>query len=668
MLSRPIARRTVLLGGAALALPPLWRPARAAALPVLDFRFTQSALPPGIRFKRASAALVENAGGLLVSAAIDEPRFAREPGTGKAIGLLIEGGATNYARQAGALYDHVWQPKGAASIAAAPEIAAPDGGKGAARIHLHQQKGELGIIGSAGPVGARQLCCLSVYLKRGGAGDAWALNVYDFGTYHGQFTRQTLAEAWQRATVPIRWSAADAGNKLINLAAFRPEAAPDEFDEAFAWGCQLELGRGATSLIPTGTEPAERAPDIVEFDAAKLSRRAGVLRLELPRGGVRGGTLLDTENAERDGIRLAFNDSGWLTARIGGATLAGTVDATADTIVELAWDPGGATLSGGSGDRLRRYAYGKTAPVACGESARLLARLDGTAPLNAVLGALSLAEPTGELPAITTAATVPSFVPAGYRLVFGDDFTDADVARINENATGGRPGAPAWRSRYRHDRFEVINQEKQIYMDRNFRGKADHALGVQPFAIRNGVLTITADRADPVAVSPSILNFKYTSGCITSELTHWQTYGYFEMRARLPLGKGFFPAFWLLPKRDVWPPEIDIFEASGARPDAVHLGVLFDKPHVAERWIENVISIADGFHVYGLEWTEQELVWSFDGQPVWHRPNDGIAEDMYILANLALGNRDPKFIPDPDETTPFPGHFEIDYIRAYQRD
>ena len=96
--------------------------------------------------------------------------------------------------------------------------------------------------------------------------------------------------------------------------------------------------------------------------------------------------------------------------------------------------------------------------------------------------------------------------------------------------------------------------------------------------------------------------------------------------------------------------------------------MLFDKPHVAERWIENVISIADGFHVYGLEWTEQELVWSFDGQPVWRRPNDGIAEDMYILANLALGNRDPKFIPDPDETTPFPGHFEIDYIRAYQRD
>jgi hypothetical protein len=388
----PLARRTLLLGGAAgLALAPLaWRPVRADGQPLLDFRFTQG-LPRGIRFGRNSTALAETAGGLLTTAAVDEPRFAREKGTDRVTGLLIEGIAMNYARHAGALYDHVWQPKGSASIAAAFEVKAPDGGAGTARIHLHQQKGELGIIGSAGPVGAGRLCCLSVYLKRGGAGAAWALNIYDFATYHGQFARQTLAEDWQRAIVPIRWSATDAGSKLINLAAGRPEAAADEFVEAFAWGCQFELGGSATSLILTDGEPAERAADIVEFDAAPLTRRTGVLRIELPRGGLRGGTVLDTETAGRDGIRLGYNDSGWLEAQIGGTALAGTVDATGDTVIELAWDPGGATLSGGSGDRLHRYADGKTGPVDCGRRARLLARLDGTAPLNTVLGALSLA-------------------------------------------------------------------------------------------------------------------------------------------------------------------------------------------------------------------------------------------------------------------------------------
>ena len=145
-----------------------------------------------------------------------------------------------------------------------------------------------------------------------------------------------------------------------------------------------------------------------------------------------------------------------------------------------------------------------------------------------------------------------------------------------------------------------------------------------------------------------------------------QKYGWFEIRCRIPGGKGFWPAFWLLPATRKWPPEIDIFEGAGTRPGAVHMGVLIAKGQVADKWIEDVINVGDGFHVYGLEWTREQLTWLLDGKPVWRQPN-GINEDMYILANLALGSRDPKFIPDPDDTTPFPGRFEIDYIRAYRK-
>jgi beta-glucanase (GH16 family) len=256
------------------------------------------------------------------------------------------------------------------------------------------------------------------------------------------------------------------------------------------------------------------------------------------------------------------------------------------------------------------------------------------------------------------------FAPPGYRLVFADDFDDPSVLRINENATGGRPGAPAWRSRYRHDRFTIINQEKQIYVDPGFEGTANRPLGVQPFSISGGILAISADRADPARVRPFVHGMAYTSGCITSELTFWRTYGYYEMRARLPLGKGFFPAFWLLPKRVAWPPEIDVFEASGVRPDDVHVGVLGPEGHGSNTWIKGVIGIADGFHAYGLEWSREHITWSLDGHEVWRQPN-AINEDMYVLANLAVGNRDPNFIPDPDTSTPFPGRFEIDYIRVY---
>ena len=272
----------------------------------------------------------------------------------------------------------------------------------------------------------------------------------------------------------------------------------------------------------------------------------------------------------------------------------------------------------------------------------------------------------GYFSARALAAAAPSFVPPGYRPVFADEFDDPDVSRINENAVGGRLGAPAWRSRYRHDRFTVINQEKQIYVDRDFRGTGDHPLGVQPFSIQDSVLTISANRADPGTVRSFLHGAAYTSGCITSELTFWRTYGYYEMRARLPLGKGFWPAFWLLSKRVAWPPEIDVLEGSGTRPRDVHVGVLWAPGQTAGTWIEGQLSVADGFHVYGLEWSHDFLAWTFDGREVWRRPNF-IHEDMYVLANLALGSHDPKWIPDPDASTPFPGRFEIDYVRVHAK-
>jgi len=129
--------------------------------------------------------------------------------------------------------------------------------------------------------------------------------------------------------------------------------------------------------------------------------------------------------------------------------------------------------------------------------------------------------PTPVQAAPAGASSKSGFVPAGYRLTFGDDFDDNDVSRFNENAVGGRPGAPAWRSRYRHDRSTVINGEKQVYVDSAYRGSSASPLGLQPFSIASGVLTISAT---PVAerVASFVGKQRYVSGCITTELTHWQ--------------------------------------------------------------------------------------------------------------------------------------------------
>ena len=184
------------------------------------------------------------------------------------------------------------------------------------------------------------------------------------------------------------------------------------------------------------------------------------------------------------------------------------------------------------------------------------------------------------------------------------------------------------------------------------------------------MLRIRADRADSVRVSPYIWNYRYTSGCISSELTHWQTYGYFEMRARLPRGKGYWPAFWLLPKRNAWPPEIDILEASGTRPYGVRSGVL-EKPRTASTpvaaWVDQFVDVSDGFHRYALDWTPENIIFYVDGVKTFEYGAHNIHEDMYMLINLALGSHDPNWIPDPDDTTPFPGFMEVDYVHAYRR-
>jgi beta-glucanase (GH16 family) len=184
------------------------------------------------------------------------------------------------------------------------------------------------------------------------------------------------------------------------------------------------------------------------------------------------------------------------------------------------------------------------------------------------------------------------------------------------------------------------------------------------------VLSISAQRADPERVAPFLWGHRFTSGCISSELRHWQRYGYFEMRARLPRGKGFWPAFWLLPKDSHWPPEIDVFEASGMRPFAFRPAFLPPRGSRQRNygcWMRQLVAIDQGFHVYGLEWTADDLKFSVDGQPCYQSGAHDIHEDMYLLANLALGSHDPNWIPDPDASTPFPGRFEIDYIRAYRR-
>lgn len=260
------------------------------------------------------------------------------------------------------------------------------------------------------------------------------------------------------------------------------------------------------------------------------------------------------------------------------------------------------------------------------------------------------------------AATKPlTETPDGRPLVltFADEF---DAFQRFRNGRG------VWRTWLRDgsgapltERTLQSNKELQLYVDPDWRPGGGPPIGVSPFRVRDGLLEI---RAEPVseALAPRLQGYRYTSGMITTQPSFSQRYGYFEMRAKLPRGKGVWPAFWLLPADLSWPPEIDVMESVGDP------GVVYTTYH--SKAVEKPVGgrehrvDPDAFHTYAVAWDPEHIAWFIDGREVRRERTPGdMHKPMYMLANIAIGG---DWAGEPDRTTPFPARMMIDYIRAYR--
>lgn len=280
------------------------------------------------------------------------------------------------------------------------------------------------------------------------------------------------------------------------------------------------------------------------------------------------------------------------------------------------------------------------------------------------LGAVSAME-RQEPPRVAYPGPPPGF---GLRPSFAEEFdgTALDPARwetsFRQASSGGDNIA---------NRTLVGNRERQLYLDPAFAG-----LGIQPFAVAGGLLSITARplpaeslrvlRAHMAHLSPRdragpIKDVRYSSGVITTRGSFCQTYGYVEVRARLPAGQGLWPAFWLLPADGSWPPEIDVMEVLGHDRGTAY-STVHSKQH-AKQGSGIAIADPDAFHRYGALWLPDRIDFFVDGVKRFtaRTPMDA-HKPMYLLANLAVGGFWPG---DPDPSTAFPARMEIDYIRAW---
>lgn len=189
----------------------------------------------------------------------------------------------------------------------------------------------------------------------------------------------------------------------------------------------------------------------------------------------------------------------------------------------------------------------------------------------------------------------------------------------------------------------------------------------------------------------------YTSArLVTRGKAAWR-YGKFEIRARLPLGQGTWPAIWMLPEESAygaWPRsgEIDLMEAvnlgvacsdcASGREDRVLGTIHFGDHPPANRFLSTSATLTaavDGFHIYGFEWTPVLMQWTVDGRVYairrlgeWSTPGsrDALApfdRPFHLILNLAIGGhlaeeRNAKGV-DPNG---FPKRMDIDWVRIWQ--
>lgn len=253
----------------------------------------------------------------------------------------------------------------------------------------------------------------------------------------------------------------------------------------------------------------------------------------------------------------------------------------------------------------------------------------------------------------------------GLHLVFQDEF---DSLSLNTGTAAS--ASNTWKTTFiGGERNAGGVGELERYVDPDYKGTSTQSLGINPFSIDNGVLTIAARPADAEDL-PYLYGYKYTSGLLTTEKSFTQTYGYFEMRAEMPAEKGLHPAFWLLPTDRTWPPELDVVESSGDAPyffsNAVHTT---DRGAFNPFVKENSVSpdITQGFHTYAMDWTAQTISFYFDNILTYQvaTPSD-LHKPMYMLVNLAVGG---PLAGAPDATTDWSmADFKVDYVRAYSHD
>ena len=266
-------------------------------------------------------------------------------------------------------------------------------------------------------------------------------------------------------------------------------------------------------------------------------------------------------------------------------------------------------------------------------------------------------------PDVSFGQVAKNITNAGYKLVWADEF--------NKNGT---PDTTNWKFENGFQR----NHELQWYQAENANCK-------------NGLLVIEVKKTNiknPNYIAGST-NWKtnrefitYTSSSLNTEHKRSWKYGRFEMRARIPVDAGLWPAFWTLGIDKPWPSngEIDIMEYYDHKILA-NIACGTARPYKA-KWYSKTVPLdslganwSKQFHTWRMDWDENAIALYVDDRLLNKvELKDLVNQDgsnfnpfmqpHYVLLNMALGGDNGG---EPTSATQFPAKYEIDYVRVYQK-
>ena len=232
----------------------------------------------------------------------------------------------------------------------------------------------------------------------------------------------------------------------------------------------------------------------------------------------------------------------------------------------------------------------------------------------------------------------PSTDTLKYSLVWSDEFGGSSIDADTWNFETGGSG---WG-----------NHEQEYYQEANA-------------AIENGNLVITGKKE-------TVGSNKYTSARMTTLGKKEFLHGRIEARIKIPVGKGFWPAFWMMGsniKTVDWPAcgETDIMEH--INDDSLIYGTLHWDNNGHTSVGGKTASNPSDYHVYGVEWDASSIKWSIDSVVFYEASLKGNGMDefhqpFFILLNFALGGDWPGQIIDDSL---LPAKMYVDYVRVYQK-